>query len=683
MYLKYPIIIITLLVITGILLGGYFGIPLKILYLCLAIAFTGMIFFYFLSYKKIESVLHHYFLLTFIISWISLGFLLQKRIDKQNFPSHYSHYLSQNHSNILFLEIDKKLSHTKNYNNYMAKVFYINQKKASGKVLVKQKAKKNLLKPGDRLSIMIDYNQIKNIQTSSNPYSFDYKKYMARKGLYHQLYLSSIASLKIQQDSYFNINRKAEEIRDYIKKLFTKNGLKGNEYKLASSLFLGERKLLDKKIIQDFQKAGTIHILAISGLHIGILLLFLNVIFGEIKNKFGKLPFLIITIGFLWGFAFITGFSPSVLRAVIMFSFIQVAYQLNRNANIYNTLFAAAFFMILFQPSIIYEVGFQLSFAAVLGIISFFPILSKPILHWRQPWKWIGELFFVSLSAQMGIFPISLYYFHQFPVFFLLANLLVIPLLFLILFMGFSLIILGSIGLNIAFLWKIFEMILKLLIKINASIAQIGYSLIPDIPFDKTKVFISFIILFSLYKLIKNHFKPIYIFIVFSLIIFLQGHTLFEKWKKKEVQQIFFLQQYNSPLMARSVGDEIHFYGDSTHISPYLLQSFKQHYNKIYLDTLPFYIEIQNLKILHIDSLGIWELNPPLRPDVISLSNSPKINLERLIMEIKPKEIIALGANYPSFVNRWKRTCEKFQIKFTDINQTGALVKNLKIDKIH
>ena len=171
------------------------------------------------------------------------------------------------------------------------------------------------------------------------------------------------------------------------------------------------------------------HVLAVSGLHIGILYLLVGFLLKPLERT-RKLKVLrgVVILLIIWGFALLTGLSPSIKRAATMFSFIVVADAFNRNTNIYNTIAASALFLLVIDPALLMSVGFQLSYLAVLSIV----LLYRPIFNILPAsnvvLNKIWEILSVSLAAQLAVFPLSIYYFHQFPVYFLLANLVIMPL---------------------------------------------------------------------------------------------------------------------------------------------------------------------------------------------------------------------------------------------------------------
>jgi len=197
---------------------------------------------------------------------------------------------------------------------------------------------------------------------------------------------------------------------------------------------LGQQDELDSETRDSFASAGVMHVLAVSGLHLGIIMLILTFVLKPIKKvRYGKQGYLVLILLIIWFFAFFTGLSPSVFRAAVMFSFIIVGMEMQRETSIYQSLMVSAFILIICDPYIIFQIGFQLSYLAVLSIVYIQPKIYKLIYI---PNRWLDktwQILAVSLAAQIGTFPLSIYYFHQFPNYFLLSNVLIIPLTFIVL----------------------------------------------------------------------------------------------------------------------------------------------------------------------------------------------------------------------------------------------------------
>ena len=626
----------------------------------------GLITLHFYQNKHVKKLKGIPVLLAVVI--IILGQILSAIHRPDNQTSYFSHFIKQD--NILTLKLVKEVKSSGTYANFYANVQQINRHSATGKLLIKIPKTKKVPHIGNTIRLLVTTTQIQKIPKPLNPFGFDYSRFMKHQGIYHQINLKNTA-YQIIPEKHFNALYHIAKLKTRIKNRFQKH-LSPQAFALAVALLLGERQTLAPKIYQNFQATGTVHILAISGLHIGILLLFLNMLFKPVKRKSSTL-FLVLTIGVLWFYALLTGFSASVLRAVIMFSFLQIGLQSKRQTNIYNSLFLAAVVMLLINPDYLYQVGFQMSFAAVLAIVSFYPVFNKWFPVKQKILKYFTDLIWVSLSAQLGVLPLSLYYFHQFPTYFLLANSLSIPLLFLILFLGFSLMLLGFFHLDFSFLYELFDRFLNILIATNASIARFPYSLTQNIHFFEILLAVSFVGLLVLYYFLSKPKIYRHWILLGSWLIIFEAVIFFENRQNLHTENFYVFHQYQTPVVATSKFGTLKIFQNKKLINKYLKKSLSLHFKHLQYDTLAFYQTFGKYQILHIDSLGIYRFKN-FQPDIVVLHYSPKINMDRLLQNLQPKIIVADGSNYPSFIRRWQSSAEKNSVKFYDVNAQGAFV---------
>ena len=274
------------------------------------------------------------------------------------------------------------------------------------------------------------------IKSPKNPSEFNYKKYLKGLGISNQFYLPSSSIKEITKRTEISYTEYFEKLREYNLDKLQSLGITGEVFGVVSALVFGQKDYLEPELYNSYGAAGATHILAVSGLHVGLIYLILAwVLKPLLKNKFTKwLRLFLILLG-LWFYAALTGFSPSVLRACTMFSFISLANTSASESNIFNTLSASALFLLLVQPNLIMEVGFQLSYSAVLGILLIQPWLYKLVYIKTTLLDKAWQIMTVSIAAQTGTFPLALFYFHQFPNYFIISNLFVIPLATLILYL--------------------------------------------------------------------------------------------------------------------------------------------------------------------------------------------------------------------------------------------------------
>lgn len=355
----------------------------------------------------------------------------------------------------------------------------------------------------------------------ANPGEFDYKRFLSFKNIYHQAFIRSNHVYLLSYNPASNILAYAIKVRSWAEKTLN-DFVKGDqEQAIASALVLGITDGLDNEIMHAYSATGALHVLAVSGLHVsiiyGILLLLLKPLN---KRPGGKWMIACVGLGVLWIYALVTGLSPSVLRAVTMFSFVALARPLGWSTNIYNTLAASAFCLLVHDPFLIMSVGFQLSYSAVLGIV----YLQRPIyLLWCAPGYWVDKVWqitTVSLAAQLATVSLGLLYFHQFPVYFLFSNLFVIPI-------SFAVLVLGLVVLAMAWLSPLASLAGWLLTKsiqaMNGSVLlveSLPYSLLDNLYINTTQSWLIMFWLGSLLLLFQNrHFIYLKVAFVFVLLL--------------------------------------------------------------------------------------------------------------------------------------------------------------------
>ncbi|MBN2746855.1 MAG: ComEC/Rec2 family competence protein [Bacteroidales bacterium] len=298
--------------------------------------------------------------------------------------------------------------------------------------------KDSLIDPPKYGDYILIRNKLELIKPPSNPYSFDYQKYINRKGIQYGAFLKTDQYTFLYASNEFSLKNFASQIREKMLYLLEKSGLSGEEYAISASLLLGYQEALSDDLLTAYRSAGVMHILCVSGMHVGILYLLLSQLFSFLVHVKGGITIrLVIIILNIWIFAMITGLSPSVTRAAVMFTFVAIGKNIKRDINIYNTLASSAFLTLIFDPMSLYNIGFQLSYVAVIAIATFYkPIYSLWIPRRKVP-DYLWQIMAVSLAAQLGTAPISMYYFHQFPNYFLFANIIVILLVTPIFYLAF------------------------------------------------------------------------------------------------------------------------------------------------------------------------------------------------------------------------------------------------------
>jgi competence protein ComEC len=299
------------------------------------------------------------------------------------------------------------------------------------------------VKYGDYLLIE---NNFQEISDPKNPGEFNYRRFLSYSNIFHQAYRASGQWQPTGRNQGFFLVRWSLAMRHKALQTFEDHHLSGREFAVVSALLLGFREYLDEDLRREFAGAGAMHILCVSGLHVGIIFLVLKFILSFLKKiPRGRIIQTVLVILLIWFYAAITGFSPSVLRASTMFSFVALGQSFRRTTSIYNTLAASAFLLMVIDPYIITRIGFQLSYLAVISIVALQPFFYQQLVFKNYFLDKAWAILTVSLAAQLATGPLSLFYFHQFPNYFLLTNLIVIPLASLIIYSALATLLLTPI----------------------------------------------------------------------------------------------------------------------------------------------------------------------------------------------------------------------------------------------
>ncbi len=516
-------------------------------------------------------------------------------------------------------------------------------------------------------------SNVEDIKPPLNPHQFNYKDYLKKLGIFHQIQTDKKSILVLDNPSWTLLGI-ATNAREHIISKLKQESFGKDELGVIQALLLGERDDISESTYNNYTNAGAVHILAVSGLHVGILLLILQFVLSPLERlPKGKTLKLLLIVLLLWGYAFIAGLSPSIVRAVTMFTFLAYALYLNRPTNSFNIVALSMFFILLIQPLMLFQVGFQMSYAAVLSIVWIYPKLQR---FWfpdnfviRKAW----QLLSVSIAAQLGVLPISLFYFHQFPALFFVSNLLVIPFLGLILGMGILTITLALFNLLPSFLVQGYNWVIKTMNTIIGWVAQQEGFIIKDIPFDGFQLILGYLTLIALVVFLsKPRWKTA---LVLSIgIIALQTWAVWEQYQLSQKENLILLHQTKNTVLLHQTGQNLNIHAhDTSNLNRITTNySIAERIQSSSSHTLKNNYTIQG-KILYImDSLGIYPETQQL--DYVLLTQSPKINLERLLDSIQPKMVLVDGSNYKSYVSRWKKTCVEKEIPFHDTREKGFYI---------
>lgn len=668
-FINFAVVRFSAFVVLGILAAHFFPISTFLLNYVLAI-FIGVFIFWIWSRKQLIQTV--YFGIAAYLCFFTIGFIgYQIRLPLFQ-TTHYSHFISEETPEIFQLKITQTLKPDKFNFKYFAEVNAINGVPAAGKILLNV-SKDSVNKTFSSDEIVLVYAPISEIPKPLNPHQFDYSEYMKSLGVYGQLRISGKEILKVTKGSP-TLMGFAQNFRTEIVKKLQNTKLKTDERAIIQALVLGEKKDIDKNLYNEYAAAGAVHILAVSGLHVGILYILLAFLLKPLTRwKSGIYVHAVIIVILLWGFAVLSGLSPSVTRAVTMFSFFAVAKLFNRDTNSLNTLFLSFLTLLIINPLWLFQVGFQLSYLAVFFIVWLLPVFYKVGYSKYSLVRKIWAIVAVSICAQIGVLPLSLYYFHQFPGLFLVTNIVILPFLTILMCGGILIVILATFEILPEWLATSYNFLIEGLNGFIHWVAVQDEFLFKNIHFSILKVLGAYLLIIALamfLQKVRYSRMAISLLAVSALIII----YIYDEFRAPQSQLVVFQKSKETLIGYKNGKNFFVFKNDSTknNAESYPIKSFRDAVNisNYSEEKLPQIFRYKDKNILILDSLGIY----PKRKNIhtLLLTNSPKVNLNRLIDSVKPKQIIADGSNYFTYVNRWKKTCKLKKLLFSYTAKQGA-----------
>ena len=670
--LQFPLARMTIGFLTGILVAYYFKPTPSFVFELLFIASCVFVIAYFFSKRNAANAIY-FGLATYFLAF-GIGASTQIIHTDSFQKSNYIHEKSIfDKPQLISVAIKEKLRSSAYNDRYIVLVNQIDGKKKSGRILlnVRKDSLNHSFEIGTHLQIK---GSLYQNSPAKNPNQFDYAKYLENKQIYAQMYADAsdikMGSIMEKDVWYYTAKLRTKIIRNLEKTHFNKA-----ELHVAIALILGQQQDISPEIIRDYQFAGAVHILSVSGLHIGFILLFVTFILKPFPNtRRGSFIKLIIILLSLSSFGFIAGLAPSVLRSVTMFSFVAIGMYLRRSTNIFHTLLVSMLLILLFQPSFLFDVGFQLSYVALFFILWLQPLLSQLWLPKTIISKYFWDILTVSFAAQIGAFPLSIYYFHQFPGLFFVTNLVIIPFLSLIMGLGVLVMVLAAFDTIPLFLVQFLEWSIFILNKIINSIASLEQFIIQDIPFNWQLLLSVYVLLIATIIWFKKPSFNRMVLAMLTLIVFQITYFQTHGTVQNQTELVIFNTKKSS-LIAERNGENITVYANDSLLKSVSKNKTFASYSMGNFSSLKAKKKLQNLiyfngkKILIVDSVAVYPKNS--RPDIVVLTQSPKINFERFLQTTKPKMVVADGSNFRTIQKLWKATCLKQKIPFHATGEKG------------
>lgn len=533
--------------------------------------------------------------------------------------------------------------------------------------------------PDDTISAYLRLNRIAG---PKNPGEFDMARFYAQKGMYYSAYVSPKHVFAHQSFRAWSFRNRMHRVRNYTASIADPYFSSETERGLAKALVLGNKSELDAETIKEFSVSGTSHVLAVSGLHVGIMWLVVERLLFFLNRRRGtRILKFVISVSLLWAYALLTGMSPSVLRAAIMFTFFATAGMLNRRYHSMNILFASGLFLLILDPQVLFLPGFQLSYLAVAGILLLYKPFRDAVYSSKKWLVKIWELTALTLAAQVATTPVSLFWFGQFPVWFAFANLPIVPLSGITLQSGIAAFALHWIpGLGDAVFW-LFKWLVKLLGLLASFFASLPYSLV-YLQVSVLEVFYLYGFFFLLGFYVLKRSPALFKAVLLALIGFV-ALQVYAEFQKEKTENLVVYALKNGVVMRYHHQDRVYEYRSAEVDDKsygFSVAPSDRHFGVRTKQVVPAFngfVQLGPYKIVHLQQTN-RKFNPPapLACDFVIVGKLSYLNFDRLQEQFRFRKLILSGGSSLKARNFWKKECVKRRIPFVDINETGAWMYN-------
>ena len=684
---KMPFVRLVIPLIAGILIQWYLTVDLNISFVIFAISLVLPLLISFLPYQFIYKL--RWMQGAFInMAMGALGMVITYQQNIINDSEWIGHYYKDSASVMVTLQ-EPLITKPKSYKAQASvERILINGvwKKVKGDIIIY--IQKDSVTPALLYgSVVVFVKNLQPIKNSGNPGAFDYARYNAFQHIHYQVYLKSTEYKIIPTAPPNNFQQWLLNIRTYVLDVIKKHIDGTEESGVAEALLIGYRNDLDKSLVQAYSNTGVVHIIAISGLHLGMIYGIMVLFLQRFKTKSSGFAKAMIMLLVLWIFCLVAGAAPSIVRSAVMFSLIIIGNLIDRQSSIFNTLAGAAFVMLCYNPFYFWDVGFQLSFVAVISIVLF----MQPIYKWfyikNKLIDGMWKLSAVTLSAQVLTSPLIFYYFHQFPLLFMITNFVAVPLSTLILYLELLLITLSPFEFLAHYIGIACSGCIWFMNSFIKHIDKLPFAVYDNVQVSLVQTLILFglIIMASCWLLLK--WKPGMYLSVALVILF----TATEAIEKVETGAAKKLVVYNVPqhqAMDFVAGPAYQFVGDEAVIAEPNLHNFHlkpaRNSNRLQMEQplghLSFqspFIYFYGKTILVIDKPYKFKSQQKIPIDIIIIGKNPKVYISNLFKAFDCPQYVFDASNPQWKINLWKKDCDSLHLRHHSTPEKGAFVMEL------
>jgi competence protein ComEC len=551
-------------------------------------------------------------------------------------------------------------------NRYLARVFRADSQPfepiGTTYIYIKKTDSSNIM-PGD---VLLSLSIPQLLKKNANPGAFDFFTYSKRNGIAFTMMLEPSQCIKMVQA---NVNSKSwiYTIREKILTIIKKHIKSKQNAGLAEAMLIGYRADLDKELLNAYTNTGVVHIIAISGLHLGLIFMLMDLLIRSMAGrKRAAWAGLFISLPLLWSFAILTGSSASVIRSAIMFSFIIVGKAIGRKSNGMNSLLGSAFIMLLWNPDLRFDLGFQLSYAAVASILLFDQKIKKMVFFKNKSALYLWSMVSITLAAQVLTTPLVIAHFHRFPTLFLFTNLVAVPLSSLVLVLEIFLCMVHPFDGIATGLGTVINTLIQLMNEHVLLMGNIPFGMIDQIQISNTMMFLVCLYAAAWYCLFTSPNRFVFWCLVLLGLV-LPVVQLLEKIQISKTNEIHVLNSYGAATIIHRHGQ----YGTLIASADFLENKKK---TKELLGQTGIALGIEHWKIQSFPNDPVMislQQATDIKPWIL-LCHAKSISLIHLKDEISKETLILADASTPVWkIKQWEKEAQKLHLRFKSIPEEG------------
>ena len=543
-----------------------------------------------------------------------------------------------------------------------------------------------LSKKVDYGSRVVLHKPLQPVRNPDNPGGFNYRQYCAFQQIYYQVYLQPGEYAVLSSRGGNRYARFLFAVRKHVVDVLHK-WVGGTAAGLAEALLIGYKDELDKDLVQSYANTGVVHIIAISGLHLGLIYWVLTQVFFFRRYLRPRWLEPLLIVAGLWVFSLLTGGSPSVMRSAVMFTGIVTGQYLGKRSSVYNSLAASAFLLLCYNPFWLWDAGFQLSYLALLSIVVFMRPVQQRLYAQNRLLNGLSKAAATTLAAQILAFPICTFLFHQFPVYFLITNLVTVPLSSLIVLTEIALCATYWIPGSGSLLGGAVSAMIGFMNRFVAGMEQLPFSMWGGLNISAGQTALLYLLIVA--GCCWIHYKKVlWLYSVLTtavLFLALRSLSVFH------VQRQNMLIVYNIPKrgavdlvrgqQSLLVADRV-LLNDPANIRNNILPAcihFRMHHLQTVVSDK---IAVQGFltgakKVLLLRQAVLGTPSSPLKVDLVIISGNPRLELEKLFQSVTAGQVVFDASNSLRRISRWQAACQKAGVPAHAVGEKGAFVMNL------